>query len=122
MRKIYCFGNEFVDGDSLAKKLADRLSVEGFEFIKCDSPDILMDNKDILIMDVVRGINRPIMIEDINQLKDKKIVSLHDFDLSFFLQLLQQIGQLGKIKIIGIPPEGDEEEIIKEVKNILRRI
>lgn len=120
MKQVYCFGNEFVEGDSLAKQIADKLKIEGFEFIKCDSPDILLDKKDILIMDVVKGIKKPIVIEDINQLKEKRLCSLHDFDLGFFLQLLNEIGKLGKIKIIGIPQEGNEEEIIEKIKEILK--
>jgi len=110
--KVYCFGNEFLENDTLAKEIADEIQIEGVEFVKCDSPDdIVLEQDEIIILDVVEGIEKVILIEDIDQLKDNEIFSLHDFDLSFFLQLMEKIGQINKIKIIGIPMKGDKEEI-----------
>jgi Ni,Fe-hydrogenase maturation factor len=122
--KIYCFGNEFLENDSLAKKIADDIKIEGVEFIKCSSPEEIFQEpeKEILIMDVAKGIGEPILIEDVDQLKNNNIVSLHDFDLAFFLKLMKKIGKLKKVKIIGIPMRGDKEEIKKKTISIINSV
>ena len=120
MKKIFCFGNEFLKQDSLAKELADELKIEGFKFIKCDSPNELLTTEgDIIIMDVVKSIKKVIVIKDINQLKINKIYSLHDFDLSFFLKLMKETGKIKSITIIGIHQEGNKEEIKEQIKALI---
>jgi Ni,Fe-hydrogenase maturation factor len=112
--KIYCFGNEYVKEDSQAKELADELEIEGVEFIKCNSPEDLLDEKErIVILDVVKGIDK-IQLLNIDQLKARNIVSLHDFDLNFFLKLMKSIGKINDITIIGIPMDNVNKEQLKE--------
>ena len=121
--KVYCFGNEFLENDSLAKEIADEISVSGVEFVKCESPEEIFSEKgQIVILDVVEGISEAILIEDIDQLKDNKIISLHDFDLSFFLKLKKEIGEIKKIKIIGIPMRGDKEKIKEKIIGLLKPV
>ena len=120
---IYCFGNEFLENDSLAKEIADSIFLKGVHFIKCNDPsEILLEEKQIIILDVVESIDKVILIEDIDRLKDNHIMSLHDFDLSFFLKLMKGIDQIGKVKIIGIPMKGNKEKITKEVIDIITSI
>ena len=125
MKTILVFGNEFVESDSLAKKVADSLKVEGFDFRKCDRIEDLMafreghPTEEIVILDVVKGIREPIVIEDASQLKARGSVTLHDLDLSFFLQLLTVTGQLGKLRIIGLPMQGDIEKLKNKVAGLL---
>lgn len=121
--KIYCFGNEFLENDSLAKEIADEIKIDGVSFIKCDSPtDIVLEEKEIIILDVVESIDKTIIIDDINQLKDNKIYSLHDFDLSFFLQLMKKTNQINKVRIIGIPMKGNKENIKEDIIKIINKI
>ncbi len=104
--KIYCFGNEYIENDKLAKELADKLNIKGIEFIKCNKiEDILNEKGTIYIMDVVKGIKEPTIIRDINQLKNRKTLSCHDFDLNFFLKLLKGLNKIQKVIIIGLPME-----------------
>ncbi len=114
--KIYCFGNEFLENDSLAKQLADEIVMPEIEFIKCNSPEeIFLEKEDITILDVVAGINQVILINDLGQLKSSNIYTLHDFDLSFFLKLMKAMDRIRGVSIIGIPMKGDKEEIKKEI-------
>jgi Ni,Fe-hydrogenase maturation factor len=113
--KIFVFGNEFLKNDSLAKEIVDELQIEDVEFVKCDSLTDIFDENEIVILDVVDKIEDVILIEDVNELKDNQICSLHDFDLSFFLQLKDRFGDLKKVKIIGIPMKGDKERLKKDV-------
>ena len=85
--KVYCFGNEFLEEDNLAKKIVDEINVDGVEFVKCDSPDELPLEENITILDVVHGVDDVIVIKDPDDLKEPHLCSLHDFDLGYFLKL-----------------------------------
>ena len=121
--KVFCFGNEFLENDSLAKEIADELVIDDVEFIKCDSPDeIFLEEGRIVILDVVEGIDDVMLIEDINKLSDDGISSLHDFDLRYFLKLKDKIGQIDNIKIIRIPMKGDKEELKKKIEEKIEKM
>ena len=123
MKKIFCFGNEYVENDDLAFILADELNLSGFEFIKCYSPDFLMEHKgDLFILDVAKGIEKVEIIDDLAYLSNNKLVSLHDFDLGFFLRLLKEMNKLGNTKIIAVPFGYNKEKAKEEVIEILRKI
>ncbi|MEA2036226.1 MAG: hypothetical protein U9O94_01860 [Nanoarchaeota archaeon] len=122
--KVYCFGNEFLKEDSLAKEIADSIKIEGVKFIKCNSPEDIFESEQerIIILDVVEDIEKVILIEDLEQLKDNKIISLHDFDLSFFLKLMKEMGKIKKVQIIGIPMKGNKENMRGEIRKIISKI
>ncbi|NQV08493.1 hypothetical protein HQ529_01425 [Candidatus Woesearchaeota archaeon] len=118
--KILVFGNPELENDSLAMQIADE--IDGFEFIKCNNPDdiLLYSDEDFYIMDVVKGIKDVTIIDDLSVLKHSNFVSLHDFDLGYFLKLLEKLGRLKKIKIIGLPQFGSEEIIIEQFHKLLQ--
>ncbi|MBS3131141.1 hypothetical protein J4212_01795 [Candidatus Woesearchaeota archaeon] len=117
MKKLYVFGNEHLAEDRLARQVSRLLSGR-HEIVHCRSPDELLECEDeeILILDVVRGIKEPVIIEDIEKVRAKKIMTLHDFDLGYFLNLMKLLGVERKVKIIGIPAEGNVEELAKKVE------
>ena len=120
--KVYCFGNEFLKEDSLAKEFADELLIDGVEFVKCSSPEEVFeeDNEKIVILDVVGGVDEVILIDNLSQLQTGNMVSLHDFDLAYFLKLMRRMGTLKEINIIGIPMEGDKDKIKEGITNIIQ--
>lgn len=117
MKKIYVFGNEHLEDDRLPEDIGRFLS-QKFKVAHCRSPDELLEAEEdeILILDVVKGIKEPIIINDIRQIKTNKMISLHDFDLGFFLNLMKEMGINKKIKIIGVPAKGSIEEIAKKAE------
>ena len=119
MKKLYVFGNEYLEGDNFALKISK--SLKSHEIVYCTSPDDLLsaDEKEIVILDVVKGIKKTILIEDIKQISTRKIISLHDFDVGFFLSLMQGMGINKKIKIIGVPQQGNEKKTANEVAALL---
>jgi len=120
--KIYCFGNEFVKKDSLARKIADELNVKGVEFVKCDSVDeLLRGGSDAVILDVVEGLNK-VKILGIDDLSESKTSTSHDIDLGYELNLLSATKDIGDIVIIGIPMEGKKEDIRKQVEKLVKAI
>ena len=120
MKTIYVFGNPYLEDDNFAHKIAENLK-EKAKFIPLKNPDDLLDvgSEELLLMDVVRGIKEPIIIDKIEHLKTRKLYSLHDFDVGYFLNLMKQTGWTKKIKIIGLPQKGNVEEISKKVKKWL---
>ncbi|MFH1211949.1 MAG: hypothetical protein V1659_03400 [Candidatus Woesearchaeota archaeon] len=121
---VLVFGNPKLEEDNLALKVSKELKLEGFTFIECASADSLLYfvDKDFIILDVVKGAKKTMLIDDVERLKQHKIVSLHDFDLGYFLKLLDKLGKLKNTKIIGIPQQGNIEEIREDVVKILKKI
>ena len=115
---VYVFGNEYLEGDSLAREVASYLV--GVDVVHCRSPDDLLDAPDDLtLLDVVKGVDAPLLIEDCSVLKTRGLVTMHDFDLAFFIALLGELGVKKNIRIIGVPPVGDARLFAKEVSRWL---
>jgi hypothetical protein len=115
MRTILVFGSE---RDRQAWNLVDELEGLGFSFIKSNRPDdVLLAKNEILIMDVTKGIDRPLVF-GIDDIKKRKPLTLHDFDLGFFLRLMKDSDIIDAAKIIGVP-ELCSSETIEEVRTLL---
>ena len=118
--KIYCFGNEYIESDSMAKKIADELKISGVEFIKTDSVEGIKG--DIVILDVVKVIKEVKLITDLNKIKEFYPITCHDFDLGTQLKLRKTIGEINSVKIIGVPMHGDISEIKSQVVKFINEI
>jgi Ni,Fe-hydrogenase maturation factor len=117
-KKIYIFGNPLLPFDSLPLKLAPRLqaALPDLEFIVTDPNENLKPiNKELFIIDTIEGIEEVVVINDVDKIKSERIYSLHDFDLGYNLKLLQKLGELEKVKIIGVPMAGNEEKIFERL-------
>ncbi|MBW3002378.1 hypothetical protein KY338_04410 [Candidatus Woesearchaeota archaeon] len=117
--KLLCFGNEFIEEDSLAKELADELKIEGVEFIKCDSLNGIKG--DVIVLDVVKGLEEVKLIP-LDKVKDFHPVSMHDFDLGTELKLRKSIGEINNVTIIGIPMQGDKENIKQGIIKLINEL
>lgn len=129
MQKIFCFGNEYIRGDETAKLLAQKIKHPKFEFILIDNPlEILNPNikhpsSTLYILDVVKGLSKVSIINDIEALELNQSLSCHDLDLGFYLKLMQETGQVKSVKIIGLPyGETDLQKLEKEVELLLEKI
>ncbi len=119
--KILVLGNEFIEEDSFAKEIAKSLSEQhkiidikdSFQFLDEIQNKEPENSKEIIIIDVVQNL-KEVKLLKIEDLSENKILSAHDMDASFFLQLLNP-----DVKIIGIPQKGDKERILKEIKEKL---
>ena len=121
-KTIHIFGNPLLDFDNLPLKLAPELQklFPNISFVVADpNENIEPLNGELTIIDAVEGIDKVMLIDDLRQLKTEKIYSLHDFDLAFNLKLLKKIGKLNKIKIIGVPMEGNEKEILDQLVKVI---
>jgi len=121
MVKILALGNEFIKEDDFAKELAKSLNISGknkiinikdtFHFM-----DEIQSKEELIILDVVQNLKKVRLLK-IPDLDNNSILSAHDMDASFFLQLLKP-----DVKIIGLPQnpkQGDISKIIKEVEGLI---
>ena len=112
-----------LDFDNLPLKLALKLEkiFPEIDFVITDPSENLEPiDGELIIIDTVEDIEKVVVIDDLEKLETSKIYSLHDFDLAFNLKLLQKIGKLKKVKIFGVPMSGDEEEILEELKKLIK--
>ena len=123
--KISVFGNEDLPEDSLPVKLIPELKKEfpKYEFIHQDpTEDVLPPGeKEWIIIDTVEGIDTVKLFDDVKKINSPRRVSLHDYDLAMHLSLIKKLYPDIKIRIIGVPQMGDEQEILKDVVGILSK-
>ena len=103
---IFIVGNPLVDDDSMPLRLKPLLQKEfpEIEFQEFDpTEEFPEDLSEFCLIDTVKGLNEPAVIEDIDEFLSKKGVSMHDFDLGWNLKLYKKAGKLKKITIIAIP-------------------
>ena len=98
--KILVCGNPLVAKDARALKAAELLKkmLPEIDFEEFDSVEELHD-EEINILDVVKGLKRPMIIKNMDDIVADKIYSTHDFDLGQTLKLLKKLGMIKKVKI-----------------------
>ena len=122
---IHIFGNPLLDFDNLPLKLVPKLQkiFPKISFVIADPSENLKPiGGELIIIDTIEGVKGVTLIDNLDQIKIEKIYSLHDFDLAFNLKLLQKIGKLKKIKIIGVPMEISKQEALRQIYVELNRI
>ncbi|MGC8924291.1 MAG: hypothetical protein ACP5H8_01300 [Candidatus Micrarchaeia archaeon] len=123
--RFLVLGNPVYGPDSSAVSMITRLAERfpGHEFLHFD-PNEDIDNSELYIIDVIKGIKSPILLTetDVDQLKDFPKVSAHDFDLAFMIKLYLLLGKVRKVRIIGVPLIVDEvayEKVCSFIENML---
>lgn len=121
--KISVFGNPNLPQDSLAFRLVPHLQklLPHAEFIHQDPQEQIMPLNEPIwwIIDVVKNISEVKLISDLDQIKEVKRVTLHDYDLATELKLIKKIYSDIIIKIVGVPSQGEVEKIAKQVASII---
>ena len=123
--KISVFGNPDLAFDNVPLKILPRLR-ERFphvEFVVEDPNELDLpseETKEWLVIDTVEGLPgvREVPLE---KLIASPRVSAHDFDLGSYLALIHKIRPDLQVRIFGIPMGGEEERIIDELTEILRK-
>jgi len=124
MITIHYLGNEFVEKDTLAIKIAEKLKdkYKKIKFKKIETFDDMINIKDkYYFMDVCEGISKARLINDIAIFENIRSITSHDLDFGFFLKLNDELGEINKINIICLPQkpykeiENDVDELIKKL-------
>lgn len=119
--KILCLGNEFIEEDSFALKVAEQLSMEFPEihFINVKDSFQLMEflnvYDDVIVLDVVSGL-KEVKILGVDDLQENKIMTAHDFDAGFVLRLFEN----KSLRIVGIPMKGNINIIKGNIKKLIK--
>lgn len=120
-KTIFVFGNPLVREDSLPLKLIDKLRKEfpSLEFKEFDTVEDLDFDKELNIIDTVKGIKKVELIEDVDKIITDKIYSMHDFDLGYNLKLLKKMKMIDKVRIFGVPIKIDKKKAFSELRKII---
>jgi Ni,Fe-hydrogenase maturation factor len=116
------FGNSLVEEDAMAKKIADKINLPNTVVVKCNSPEEILfyQDQDVVLIDVAINIQRVMLIPSLDMLKTPNVVSLHDFDLAFFLKLMERLQMVNthvqKIPLIAVPAKGELNALVKDVE------
>ncbi|OGK08513.1 hypothetical protein A2767_05445 [Candidatus Roizmanbacteria bacterium RIFCSPHIGHO2_01_FULL_35_10] len=115
--KIYVFGNPLVKADNLPVKILPELKktfpkIE-FEIVDPNENFPPENEKDLVIIDTIKGIKKPKMfgLNDLQNIQ-KSPNSPHDYDLGMHLLLLKKLKRINSVKIIGIPSLLDRTKMI----------
>jgi Ni,Fe-hydrogenase maturation factor len=140
-KTIFCFGNPLVKEDSLPLQLIDELqsafpditfrpayTVEDVEdHINCKNIDNGDDdgdedkeiNKELIIIDVVKGIQKISILTDEDIQSCRTQCSLHDFDIGASIQLMKKLGMIKKATIFGIPFGCSKKKVLNALKKLI---
>lgn len=121
---IYIFGNQDLDFDSIPFKILGDLKINfpDIEFVVKDPNEELGDEKEITLIDTVHGIEKVTLYSGLNEFENSPNLTMHDFDALANLKLLEKLGKITKITIIGIPADLKKQEALNQTSEILKSI
>lgn len=121
MKTVYVFGNPLVKEDSMPLKLINKLKGEfpSLQFKEFDTVEDVELEKEMNIIDTVKGIKKVGLIENIDKIMTEKIYSTHDFDLGYNLKLFKKMKMIDKVRIFGIPSKIKEKEAFEQLKKLI---
>lgn len=120
--KILVFGNPLVKADSLPLRILPKLReiFPSIEFKEFDTAENLEDEgRDLVILDAAQGIDKVVLIEDLESLSQSKKYSMHDFDLPITLLLLKKLKAIDSVRIIAVPMDYDEKKAVEEAAKLI---
>ncbi len=119
--KVFIFGNEEVEIDSLPIQIIDDLkaALPNIDFVIKDPNEEWGIPEELVMIDTAVGLNQVTAFDNLDHFTKAPNFSMHDFDALTNLLFLKKLGRLKKIKIIGIPPTISKEKAIKEIVSIL---
>lgn len=121
--KFFVFGNPLVPQDAGPYKILPFLKKQfpQIEFIIVDpNEDWAEGEKDLNILDTVLGLTTVTLFDSLDRFyEQRRKVSLHDYDLLNELRLLQKLGKITKVRIIGLPPKFTPEKLQNQVARLI---
>ncbi len=115
---VWVFGNLDLQEDSLPLRILPQLQRL--------RPDLTFTTRDPLeewdevpdpfvIVDTVKGLEKVKVFTDLAAFASAPRVSMHDLDLLAQLQLLQKLGKLKRLTLVGVPPALSPDLAITQV-------
>lgn len=119
MKQLLTFGNPDMEDDSLALRLGEELKREGLEVVRCSQPDDILQYPEGVILDVAQGVKDVTLLTNGSLIKASGISTLHDFDVGFFLKIMESTGS-NPYKVIAIPQKGELPELKEKVLALIK--
>ena len=122
MPTAYVYGNADLAVDSLPIRVLPQLSRlrPDWHFAFRDPLDEWDEVPNpLVIIDTVMGLENVQVFTDLTPFADAPRVSLHDLDLLAHLQLLQKLGKLKTLTLIGVPPNVTPDEAVSQISAAL---
>lgn len=123
MPSISIFGSPHVSEDAHALRLKPKLekAFPHVTFIHEDPTEALAFQTPVhWIIDTVVGLSDVTLLSSVDQFALPPHLTVHDYDLTLDLQLLQKLGKLEDVRIIGIPPTLSFDDALEQTIAILR--
>ena len=121
-KNIYVLGNPLVDKDKIPLRLLPKLRelCPQWLFLPLDPTEEVSElDEDLILVDTVIGIHKLTVYHDLRHFALSPRVTVHDYDLPINLGLMQKLGKIKNVTVIGIPNSGNMNEILMEVINFL---
>lgn len=121
-QKIFVFGNEDLEMDSLPIKILPRLREEfpSLDFVVNDPNEEWEVPEEVWVLDTAVGIKDVTVFDSLDKFSKPPRVGMHDFDALTNLRYLWKLGKIKKIKIIALPPDILELEAVEKITKILQ--
>lgn len=122
---VTVFGNMVEEKDNLVVGLLAELRqrLEDVDFVVADPTEDLEPASDPwIILDVGMGIDRVVVVDDLQQLEQVPGQSVHDFDVYLELRLKEKIGRLPDIRIVIVPFDMDQGQALNEIELALSEL
>ncbi len=122
----------FILGNPLEPQ--DRGAVNLFVYLQSAFPDISFVHYDpteelpdksydhLILIDVILGITDVTVYTSLSDFALSPRVSVHDYDLTMHLSILQKLGRVKKLTIIGVPEDTDNDVVKEKIAAIIRQI
>ena len=122
MTDVYVFGNPDLAADALPLKLlpALRAAFPDVAFRVVDPNEEWKIPAHLVVLDTVVGITAVTVFSDLAAFNRTPRVTLHDFDALANLRLLQKLGKLRRVTVVGVPPTIAEGHALQQITSALR--
>jgi hypothetical protein len=119
--RIFVFGNEDLEMDSLPLRLVPELRKQfpEHDFLVHDPNEEWDTCEPFWVIDTVVGLKEPRVFDSIDVFVTQPNLSMHDFDALTNLRFLKKLGKLPEIKIIGLPVGILETTALQYIDSIL---
>lgn len=121
--RVLVFGNPDLNFDSLSLRIMPELKKQlpeiNFETKDPNEEWGLQQSEELIIIDTVLGIDKPVVFYGLENFSVAPRVSVHDFDAYMNLKYLQKLGKIKKIKTIGLPIGIHEKMAVKFIVKTL---
>ena len=119
--QVFVFGNPDIEIDSLPVKLLPALkeTFPDVEFVALDPNEVWDVPEDMIVVDTVVNTEEVAVFDDLKAFMAAPRLTCHDFDAYANLMLMMKLGKIRTVRIVGIPPGKQPDEVLSELNKAL---